>query len=254
MVRDELQRFYDDCYSAPGHEGDLYGRWRQHSAEGKADHVVALARREGGPLDRIADVGCGDGSLLDELARRGIGTVRDGFEITDAAVALARERPGVSSAATFDGARLPVADGTYDLAILSHVLEHVHEPGEVLAEAMRAARCTVLEVPLEANVSARRPAKRAHAEEIGHLHAFSRAAMLEIVARAGFRVAGELVDPLPRSVHTFFATDTRAQVRGTVKWAGRRALAAFPAVAERVITLHYAALVVRTPGSAPPPA
>jgi SAM-dependent methyltransferase len=245
VERDELQRFYDECYSAGGEEGELYGRWRRHSAEGKADHVVALARREGGPLARVVDVGCGDGALLDELARRGVGAVRDGFEITDAAVALARERPGVSSARTFDGARLPVADGDYDLAILSHVLEHVHDPAGVLAEAMRVARCTVVEVPLEANLSARRPGKRAHAEEIGHLHAFSRAAMRGIVARAGCRVGAELVDPLPRSVHTFFAADTRARVKGTVKWAGRRALTAVPAVAERVITLHYAALVVR---------
>ena len=244
MERHELQRFYDECYSAGPEDGDLYGRWRRHSAEGKADHVAALARREGGRLARIVDVGCGDGSLLDELARRGLGFVRDGFEITDAAVALARERPGVSSAATFDGARLPVADGTYDLAILSHVLEHVHEPGALLAEAMRVARCAVVEVPLEANVSARRPAKRAHAREIGHLHAFSRAHVRALVARAGFRVAAELVDPLPRSVHTFFAADARGRARGTVKWAGRRALATVPAVAERVITLHYAALVV----------
>jgi hypothetical protein len=65
------------------------------------------------------------------------------------------------------------------------------------------------------------------------------------VGRAGFRVAAELVDPLPRSVHTFFASDARGHVRGTVKWAGRRALTVVPAVAERVITLHYAALVVR---------
>jgi len=245
VEREELQRFYDECYSAAGEEGELYGRWRRHSAEGKADHVVALARREGGPLERIVDVGCGDGSLLDELARRGFGTVRDGFEITDAAVALARDRPGVSSAAAFDGARLPVPGGSYDLAILSHVLEHVHDPGALLAEAMRAARCAVVEVPLEANLSARRPAKRAHAEEIGHLHAFSRAAVRAFVARAGFRVAAELVDPLPRSVHTFFATDTRGRVRGTAKWAGRRALTAVPAVAERLITLHHAALVVR---------
>jgi SAM-dependent methyltransferase len=211
VEREELQRFYDECYSAGGEEGDLYGRWRRHSAEGKADHVVALARREGGPLDRIADVGCGDGSLLDELARRGVGTVRDGFEITDAAVALARERPGVSSAATFDGARLPVADGTYDLAILSHVLEHVHEPGAVLAEAMRAARCTVLEVPLEAE-RLRAPPRQARPRRGDRPPArLLPRAMREIVARAGFRVAGELVDPLPRSVHTFFATDARAR-------------------------------------------
>ena len=42
----------------------------------------------------------------------------------------------------YDGARVPAADGAYDLAVLSHVLEHVPDPAPLLrrGRAGRAAR------------------------------------------------------------------------------------------------------------------
>ena len=40
----------------------------------------------------------------------------------------------------FDGGEVPADDGEYDLAILSHVLEHVPVPGPLLAEAAARAR------------------------------------------------------------------------------------------------------------------
>ena len=109
--------------------------------------------------------------------------------------------------------------GSYDLGILSHVLEHVHDPAVLLAETARVCSAVIVEVPLEDNVSARRPAKRAHALEIGHLQRFSRAEMHEVVARAGLRVSAELSDPLPREVHRYWADDASRPA------ARRRALA-----------------------------
>ena len=63
----------------------------------------------------------------------------------------------------------------------------------------------LVEVPLEANVSARRAGKREHAAEVGHLQRLDRAAARAIVARGGPAIAGELEDPLPLEVHRFFA-------------------------------------------------
>jgi hypothetical protein len=58
-------------------------------------------------------------------------------------------------------------------------------------------------------------------------------------------VAAELLDPLPREVHTFFASSAADQARGLAKAAVRRGLfRVSPGVAERAITLHYACACV----------
>src|SRR5207342_3050622 len=100
-----------------------------------------------------------------------------GFELSEPAVEIARAR-GIDRVVrldAYDGARVPAEDATWDLGVLSHVLEHVPEPADLLREAGRVCRAVVVEVPLEANWSARRGSKRAGADEIGHLHSFDRA-------------------------------------------------------------------------------
>lgn len=240
----ELQRFYDASYSKSGEQGMLYARWRTLSAAGKADHVMELCRRAGvDPPRSTLEVGCGDGALLSELHHRGFGGELHGVEITEAAVRIASPRSELASVQLYDGEHLPAEDHRYDLGILSHVLEHVPQPAALLAETARACRVVVVEVPLEANLSARRDVKRAHAEEIGHLQRLSRTAMRGLVDHAGLRIAAELDDPLPRPVHTFFADTPPARATATAKWLVRTAIhRAAPDVARRLFTVHYACL------------
>ena len=242
-----LVSFYEDAYTLSGEQGALYSRWRALGAVGKAEHVIELCTRVGlagggHPLTTL-DVGCGDGALLWELRRRGFGGALAGVEITHAAVEIARARPEIESVALYDGRRLPFADATYELGVLSHVLEHVPEPAALLAEVARVCRAVVVEVPLEANLSAGRARKREHAAEVGHLQRFSRAGAREIVARAGLCVAGELEDPLPLAVHRFFAAGRRARALAGAKWAVRAGTHRLcPPLARGLFTVHYACL------------
>jgi SAM-dependent methyltransferase len=245
LREDQLQDFYEDCYT-PGVDGDKYRRWRELGARGKADHVVDLVTRAGlaAPAS-VAEVGCGDGAVLAELARRGFGTTHVGYEISASGVRLAAERPEIDAAHVFDGTRLPVDDQAYDLAFATHVLEHVPEPEPLVAELLRVCRMLVIEVPLEASLSAQRPAARAASEGVGHLHHFDRRRMRAMVTAAGGRVRGELADPLPRAVHLFGADTPAARAKGYAKWAVRAGLAALPGVGERLFTLHYALVATR---------
>jgi SAM-dependent methyltransferase len=243
--------FYAAGYALQGAEADLMGRWRVLGARSKAAHVAALCDRAGWRPGTVVELGCGDGALLEALAARGVGTVFDGFELSPEAAAMARGRgvPGARRVEVFDGAHVPADDGAYDLAVLSHVLEHVPEPGPLLAEAARVAHGVVVEVPLEANRSAARPRKRAEAARIGHLHAFDRAAIRALCAGAGLTVEAELTDPLPYDHHAFFARDTPARARAAVKTAVRRAAFRLsPRRAERLFTVHYACLARTRPG------
>ena len=238
-----LARFYDAAYSSEPSEGATYARWRALGAVGKADHVIALCAAAGIVPASTLEVGCGDGALLSELHGRGFGGRLSGVEITELAVEIARGRAEIDQVELYDGVHLPAVDGAYDLGILSHVLEHVPDPAALLTEVSRVCRAVVVEVPLEANVSARRGAKREHAAEIGHLQRLDRAAVAAIVSRAGLERAGELDDPLPLSVHRFFAATRPARAAATAKWALRTGLYRLaPPLARRLFTVHYACL------------
>ena len=240
---DSLIDFYEDAYSSPGSEWTVYADWRTLSSVGKAEHVIELCRRVGLQPQSTLDVGCGDGALMEELHARGFGGRLVGMEISGAAARIAAARPAVDDVGTFDGVTLGLPDGSFDLGVLSHVLEHTTDPPALLAEVARVCRAVVFEVPLEANRSARRPAKRAHAQEIGHLHRLDRAAARRIALDAGLRPAAELADPLGLEVQRFFADTPALRAKATAKWAVRSgAHRAAPGLAERLFTVHYACL------------
>jgi SAM-dependent methyltransferase len=236
----DLAGFYDSAYARGG---ERHARWRELGARGKADHVQELAPRAA----RVVEVGCGDGALLAELSQRGYGEALAGFDISEAAIDLARARsiPHVERLDVFDGAKLPAPDGSFDLGLLSHVLEHVPDPAPLLRETARVASTVLVEVPLERNLSARRAAALERSSEAGHLDALDRAAVRALVEESGLRIERELLDPLPREVHTFFADTPAARARGLAKAALRRGVfRVSETAAERAFTLHYAALCV----------
>jgi SAM-dependent methyltransferase len=243
---DDPAAFYAAGYSLADREESLrLGRWRELGARTKAAHAAALCGRAGRHPASVVEIGCGEGALLAELARAWPDTRFDGFELSEPAIEIARSRgiPGAGRLEAFDGAHVPASDGAYDLAVLSHVLEHVPDPLPLLREAARVARRVLVEVPLEDNVSGRRRAHRAESERIGHLHQFDRAAVRALVAGAGLPVAAELTDPLPREHHAFFARGNAARGRAALKWAVRTAIWKFaPKGGEKWFTVHYALL------------
>jgi SAM-dependent methyltransferase len=245
----DLQAFYDRGYTVTDDAVSArLGRWRALGGRLKAAHAAALCERAGLAPATVVELGCGDGALLAALSARGLGAVLDGFELSEQAAALARQKEiaGVRRIEAYDGARVPAGDGSYDMAILSHVVEHVPDPIPLLQEAARLAPRVLVEVPLEANRSARRPAVRAEAARIGHLHAFDRAQVRALCAAAGLSVLAELTDPLPLEHHAFFADTPAARARAAAKTAVRRALfRTAPQRAEGLFTVHYACLAER---------
>ena len=152
----DFREFYTEGYSLPDRdEAERMGRWRALGARSKADHVVRLCAQAGLRPGSLAEIGCGDGALLAELAARGLSPALDGFELSPPAADIARARGVARKVEVFDGLEVPAEDGAYDLALLSHVLEHVPEPMTLLREAARVAPAVLVEVPLEDNRSAR---------------------------------------------------------------------------------------------------
>jgi SAM-dependent methyltransferase len=94
------------------------------------------------PLD-VADIGCGEGYLTLEAARRArtvVGIDRSG-EVLERAKALAARRH-VENITWKKGdlSRLPLRDGSVDVALLSQSLHHASDPERTIAEAVRFLR------------------------------------------------------------------------------------------------------------------
>jgi ArsR family transcriptional regulator len=94
------------------------------------------------PLD-VADIGCGEGYLTLEAARwaRTVVAVDRSEEVLERAKALAaRRRVTNVQWRKGDLTRLPLGDGTVDVALLSQALHHAPDPEHALAEAVRVLR------------------------------------------------------------------------------------------------------------------
>jgi SAM-dependent methyltransferase len=233
------REFYEAGYSLTGDEGARMGRWRALGARSKGAHAIALCARAGLRPGTLVEIGCGDGALLAELAERGLSPVLDGFELSPKAAGIAAGRGVARRVEAFDGVHVPAADGAYDLAILSHVLEHVPDPLPLLREAARIAPHVLVEVPLEDNRSAKRPAKRRLSEAAGHLHPYNRASVQAQLRAAGLTPRQELSDPLGYQHHAFFDGALKGAAKHTIRATAHRLA---PHTAERLFTVHYAVL------------
>ncbi len=136
---DEVDRYYPDTYSwKPETEDEEEGlvhrlerRYRFHNLRFETRRL--LRATDLGPGDAVLDVGCGSGDRL--LVMRGTGLAPAGVELT-AAADYARDQLGLEVVrGTLESAKLEA--GRFRAVTLYNVLEHVHDPRSVLAEARR---------------------------------------------------------------------------------------------------------------------
>jgi SAM-dependent methyltransferase len=93
--------------------------------------TFALARNYRGPA-RLLDVGSGRGEVLDSFARLGWATT--GIEPGTGAAAQSRARGHEIIEGDFEAIEV---EGTFDLVVFSHSLEHMRDPRAALARARR---------------------------------------------------------------------------------------------------------------------
>jgi SAM-dependent methyltransferase len=148
---------------------------------GKRLLVASLLARGGVARGaRLLDVGCGTGGVLRALAPDGQVV---GVDSAECALAFCRER-GLAVVRT-SGGTLPFGAGTFDGCLLMDVLEHLDDELPVLQEVRRVLRpggVVITSVPAFPALWSQ------HDETFEHRRRYLRAALVDVVRRAGFRV------------------------------------------------------------------
>ena len=182
-VQDRLLTQYDDYYE------DGPSEWRRLGAVDKAANVVALCTAV--PHESVLEIGAGDGSILSRLSELGFGQRLFALDISSSGVDLIQRRriPRLVEARRFDGSNVPHETGSFDLAVLSHVVEHLEHPRQLIYEAARVARHVFVEVPLE---DMSRHSADYHADRVGHINFYSRRTIRWLLQSCGLRVLSQI--------------------------------------------------------------
>jgi ubiquinone/menaquinone biosynthesis C-methylase UbiE len=182
--RSLLGRAYRDLYSGY-YQGNALAK-RERSAAQTVDQMQRVL----GDLvvDKLIDVGAGEGSVLQQIGRRGLARELHATEISASGVAAikTKEIPLLFAVQVFDGYKIPYADKHFDLAITIHVLEHVEHERLFLREIGRVSRRAYIEVPLEHGFRIRRSI--AAGTQYGHINFYMKATLRSLLESSGLTV------------------------------------------------------------------
>jgi 2-polyprenyl-3-methyl-5-hydroxy-6-metoxy-1,4-benzoquinol methylase len=146
--------------------------------------VMYLKSKPGG---RLLDFGCGSGDSIEHLAS--LGWQVEGVDFDELAVRAARERGLKVRAGTLEQQSYPEA--SFDAVIMSHVIEHLHEPLRSLRECNRVLKPGGRLVILTPNTGSLGHLyfKRAWVglDPPRHLQLFTLSSLRGLAAKAGFR-------------------------------------------------------------------
>lgn len=126
MSNSLVSEFYEEFHAERDKEGTVSFPER-----------FSFLRDEVGTDHDVVELGCRDGSLLTHFIQ---GNRVTGYDIDREALARCHARHGIETHVVDLSSRLPAADSTQDVVVISEVLEHLPYPRVTLSEAVRILR------------------------------------------------------------------------------------------------------------------
>ena len=185
---EELAAIYNSEYFLGGREGDgrETNRLKRETAAGYLDEIEAKTGRPARGT-RLLEIGPGLGNLLAEAVSRGYDV--SGIEYSESSVRSANQRLGSDRVLQGSLATVSLPAESFDLAILSDVLEHTRDPLADLRRLWRLLRpggTIFIAVPSLDSWSARVMQERWLELKLEHLYYFDSATLQLLLFKAGF--------------------------------------------------------------------
>ena len=176
-INKDLSALYSDYYTAGG---QLEVK-RAIAAKDSTGHMRIFFPNG---LGRVVDVGAGNGSVMDEIARANLASEISALEISASGIEriLDRKLSVLKDVKQFDGYKMPYDNDSFDTAICVHVLEHVEHERLFLRELGRIASDVFIEVPLEGCFRGRINYKH------GHINYYSPVTLRALLETSGLEI------------------------------------------------------------------
>jgi ubiquinone/menaquinone biosynthesis C-methylase UbiE len=191
------ESFYDNFYLDVS---DGLMKWREFTAREKSKSILELSR--GLKFKKVVEVECGLCNTIARLEKSDFAPEFYGVEVSPSVFYYNKRKTRIGKLKAvylLDTMETKFEDSSFDLGILSHVLEHVSAPEKLLAETLRISKYVIIEVPLENCVSVnlyakfleRQTGKKRTDNPTGHLNFFDKASIWSLVKKSSGEIMGE---------------------------------------------------------------
>ncbi len=163
--------------------------WHAEDAPWKARQVAGILEDNKIPFSMFAEVGCGTGDILVQMAERFPRVRYEGYDISPDALAIAetRERPDVS----FHLAD-PLGDASkyFDVVLVADVIEHVEDCFNFLRGVKKLGTYKVFHIPLDLSAQSiiRMWPILNLRRGVGHIHYFAKDTALALLEDCGYKI------------------------------------------------------------------
>jgi 2-polyprenyl-3-methyl-5-hydroxy-6-metoxy-1,4-benzoquinol methylase len=197
------------------------------TAEWKVKQALRAIQQYGIPHGSIAEVGCGAGAIIRDLAKAVNAERAVGYEPMPEAFEVARTR-ATEELEFFNRAVTAETKGDYDLVMCFDVIEHLEDCFTFIRHLKNLSRHLLFHIPLDMSVQmvARMRPILGVRHSVGHLHYFSKDTALATLAECGLTVRGH-----------FYTCEGpyQGKMYRLLKWPRKLAFAAHPDLAVRFL-------------------
>lgn len=155
----------------------------------KARQIQKMLDSQAAVPSRVAEVGCGAGEILVQLAKLYPDAKFDGFEMSPQGFALSRQRESDRTKfynTDFSDSGTPA----YDVVLCIDVFEHVEDCFSFLRSIRKRGNAFIFHIPLDMNVQMvlRSSPILMVRSQVGHLHYFSKETAFATLEESGYKV------------------------------------------------------------------
>lgn len=238
--------FYDNYYAQITDDAI---QSREFGVLGKCKSILELCR--GLKFDKVVDIGAGLCGVISRLVELNFAREFYAFEVSPSLIRVVKEKiaiPRLKAVYLLDTSKTPFADNSFDLGILTHVVEHAASPSELLSEAFRICKHVLVEVPLEdsllANAYSRiseRMTSRKRGARIGHINFFNKSSIRSLITASGGTVLKE------RNYHEWRVYPSKSRTRNALNSAKSIILhLVFKITKSKLVSTYHAMLIRKT--------